>query len=83
MSNAVRHARPNIVRITLTDAPTHWALSVADNGIGMKNQTELSGEGFGLTSMRQRAVAIGGEWHIASESGAGTRVSVKLPKAQV
>jgi signal transduction histidine kinase len=83
VSNAVRHAHPNIVRITLTDEPTHWALSVADNGIGMKTQTESSSEGFGLTSMRQRAVAIGGEWHIDSESGAGTRVRVKLPKAQV
>jgi signal transduction histidine kinase len=83
VSNAVRHAHPNIVHITLTDEPTHWALSVADNGIGMKTQTAPSGEGFGLTSMRQRAVAIGGAWHIDSEPGAGTRVSVKLPKAQV
>ena len=37
-------------------------------------------EGFGLTSMRQRASAIGGEWQIESQPGAGTRVSVRLPK---
>jgi signal transduction histidine kinase len=81
VSNAVRHARPSTVRITMADEPAHWALSVADDGVGMEQHVELySGEGFGLTSMRQRAGAIGGEWHIDSELGAGTRVSVRLPK---
>ena len=81
VSNAVRHGHPSLVRIAMVDEPTHWALSVADNGIGMDQQAELSGEGFGLTSMRQRAVAIGGEWRIDSQAGTGTRVSVRLPKA--
>ena len=55
VSNAVRHAHPNIVRITMTDEPSHWMLRVTDDGIGMKKPLESSGEGFGLTSMRQRA----------------------------
>jgi signal transduction histidine kinase len=81
VSNAVRHARPSSVRIKLSDEPEHWALSVTDDGIGMEQHVELySGEGFGLTSMRQRAGAIGGEWQIDSQVGAGTRVSVRLPK---
>jgi signal transduction histidine kinase len=37
-------------------------------------------EGFGLSSMRQRAGAIGGEWQIESRPGAGTRVSVRMAK---
>jgi len=37
-------------------------------------------EGFGLSSMRQRAGAIGGEWRIESTPGAGTRVSVRMLK---
>jgi signal transduction histidine kinase len=81
VSNAVRHGRPTNIRITMTDEPAHWVLSVADDGVGMEKDVELySGEGFGLTSMRQRAGAIGGEWHIDSNPGAGTRVSVRLPK---
>jgi len=39
-----------------------------------------AGEGFGLSSMRQRAGAIGGEWQIDSQPGAGTRVSVRIVK---
>ncbi len=81
VSNAVRHGRPNNVRITMVDDSTHWALAVMDDGVGMEQHLELySGEGFGLTSMRQRAGAIGGEWQIDSRPGTGTRVSVRLPK---
>jgi signal transduction histidine kinase len=81
VSNAVRHARPQIVRITMSDQPEHWELAVADDGVGMEQSPELSAQqGFGLASMRQRASAIGGEWQIASEPGRGTRVSVRMLK---
>ncbi len=81
VSNAVRHARPNQIRITMADEAAHWVLSVEDDGRGMEQRPEYyAREGFGLTSMRQRASAIGGEWQIESQRGAGTRVSVRLPK---
>ncbi len=81
VSNAVRHAHPRTVKITMTDESAHWVLSVADDGVGMEQEPELyAREGFGLTSMRQRAGAIGGDWQIESELGAGTRVRVRLPK---
>jgi signal transduction histidine kinase len=81
VSNAVRHARPNTIRITMADEAAHWVLAVEDDGRGMEQRPEwYAREGFGLTSMRQRASAIGGEWQIESQPGAGTRVSVRLPK---
>jgi len=81
VSNAVRHARPRTVRITMTDLGDYWELAVADDGAGMEQSPELSArQGFGLASMRQRASAIGGEWQIASEPGHGTRVSVRMLK---
>jgi signal transduction histidine kinase len=84
VSNAVRHARPHTVRITMTDdvdSPQHWTLAVADDGVGMEQSPELSArQGFGLSSMRQRAGAIGGEWQIDSRPGHGTRISVRMTK---
>jgi signal transduction histidine kinase len=81
VSNAVRHARPHSVRITMTDETAHWTLAVADDGDGMQQSPELSArQGFGLSSMRQRAGAIGGEWQIESRPGRGTRVSVRMLK---
>ncbi|HVW70431.1 MAG TPA: GAF domain-containing sensor histidine kinase [Steroidobacteraceae bacterium] len=81
VSNAVRHARPSKVSITMTDGPSHWELAVTDDGVGMEHHPEhYANEGFGLSSMQQRAGAIGGEWHIESRPGAGTRVSVRMAK---
>jgi signal transduction histidine kinase len=82
VSNAVRHARPRSVHISMTDESTsHWVMAIADDGVGMQQRPELyAREGFGLSSMRQRAGAIGGEWQIDSQPGIGTRVSVRLAK---
>ncbi|MGO9802434.1 MAG: sensor histidine kinase [Steroidobacteraceae bacterium] len=81
VSNAVRHARPRTVRITTTDEPAHWSMAIADDGVGMEQRPELyARQGFGLSSMRQRAGAIGGEWQIESQPGQGTRVSVRMAK---
>ena len=81
VSNAVRHARPRNVRIATRDEATHWTMSIADDGVGMEQRPELSArQGFGLSSMRQRAGAIGGEWQIESRQGEGTRVSVRMVK---
>src|SRR5438067_4879572 len=81
VSNAVRHARPHHVHITMTDQDADWELAVADDGVGMEQGPDVyAREGFGLSSMRQRAGAIGGEWRIESTPGAGTRVSVRMLK---
>jgi signal transduction histidine kinase len=81
VSNAVRHGRPHTVSITMTDGPADWELAVADDGVGMERPPEsYASDGFGLSSMRQRAGAIGGEWQIESRPGAGTRVSVRMAK---
>ncbi|MBV9344252.1 MAG: GAF domain-containing sensor histidine kinase [Gammaproteobacteria bacterium] len=81
LSNAVRHAKPRTVQITMSDEGAYWTLAVSDDGVGMQQAPELSArEGFGLSSMRQRAGAIGGEWQIESRPGKGTRVSVRMLK---
>jgi signal transduction histidine kinase len=79
VSNAVRHARPHTVRITLMDEVGHWIMAIIDDGVGMEERPDFyARQGFGLSSMRQRAGAIGGEWQIESQPGLGTRVSVRI-----
>lgn len=81
VSNSLRHAQPSNVTISMAEAPAHWELAVTDDGCGMDAHPEFySQQGFGLSNMRERAGAIGGEWQIATSPGQGTRVSVRLPK---
>ena len=81
ISNALRHAHPNNVYIELVEVETHWSLSVRDDGRGMTLNPDLyAQQGYGLTNMRERSGAIGGKFSIESKPGAGTRVSVTLPR---
>ena len=80
VSNAVRHAQPSRVQIALAVDDDTLLLSVSDDGCGMHELPELSAQqGFGLTNMRERAQAIGGEWQVTSTPGAGTRIEVRVP----
>ena len=74
--NAVRHGQPSKLTIHLwNDGVRH--LVIEDDGIGFDLLGPL--HGFGLTSMRERAEAAGGELSMHSEPNAGTRVEVLVP----
>jgi signal transduction histidine kinase len=80
--NAVRHAQPHNIEIRLGSENDELLLCISDDGHGMQQLPELyAQQGFGLTNMRERAEAIGGRWQIDSSPGAGTRVSVRIPRA--
>jgi signal transduction histidine kinase len=84
ISNALRHAHPNNVYIELFEDDTRWSLVVRDDGRGMTLNPDLyAQQGYGLTNMRERAGAIGGQFHIESKPGEGTRVRVCLPRKKV
>jgi signal transduction histidine kinase len=80
VSNAMRHAQPSNVRIGLQEGPTMWVLTVTDDGRGMEELSQYAAQGFGLTNMRERASAIGGQWRVHSKIGKGTQVVVSLPR---
>ncbi len=57
-------------------------LCIRDDGAGMHQLPELyARQGFGLNNMRERAESLGGQWQIESEPGAGTSISVRIPRA--
>jgi signal transduction histidine kinase len=51
-------------------------MQVRDSGHGF--ETAACRDGFGLTSMRDRARSVGGELRISSEPGAGSQVEATL-----
>jgi signal transduction histidine kinase len=58
-------------------------LTVSDDGQGFEFERARHGETggrpqFGLSTMRERAEAIGAEFSLDSQPGAGTRVTVRL-----
>jgi signal transduction histidine kinase len=79
ISNALRHAQPTEIRVSLTVNPRSLVLKVADNGSGLAKARMVSGgEGFGFANMRARAKNLGATLAIRSKPGHGTSVIVRL-----
>jgi signal transduction histidine kinase len=81
LNNSLKHAAPTAVRVGIgpqPDDPATLVLEVVDDGRGF--DTTASGQGLGLTSMRERAERLGGELTVASDPGAGTVVRVVVPR---
>jgi PAS domain S-box-containing protein len=78
ISNAIRHARPTVINVSLRGDPPNLVLKIKDDGSGIANDRS-SGEGFGFGNMRARAKKIGAELDIRSSARSGTSVIVRLP----
>jgi signal transduction histidine kinase len=76
ITNARRHAAAKRVSVRLKVVGSDLVAEVSDDGLGFRSETT---PGVGLSSMRERAAAIGGELEIQSEPRRGTRVRLRLP----
>jgi PAS domain S-box-containing protein len=79
ISNALRHAKPTVLSVSLRSSPPNLVLEVRDNGPGIASAGLKSREGFGLTSMRERAKKLNGTLEIRTAPGRGTSIVVLLP----
>jgi signal transduction histidine kinase len=79
ISNAVRHARPTVVGVTLRWEPPNLILQVKDNGSGISRASLEKSEGFGLSNMRTRASQIDGKLDIRTAAGHGTSIVLTVP----
>ena len=79
MHNVARHAHATRVELSLLNADGALTLEIRDNGKGFDPSREFPGH-LGLKSMPERAAHIGGTFHITSQPGAGTVITVTVPK---
>ncbi|HST26289.1 MAG TPA: GAF domain-containing sensor histidine kinase [Gaiellaceae bacterium] len=79
LGNALRHSGAAHVAIELAARDGRVSLSVADDGSGFDpEEAATRSRRLGLTSMRERAEALGGSLSIRSVPGTGTTVTVEV-----
>jgi PAS domain S-box-containing protein len=78
MNNILKHARAKTVSIEMSVAGGAFALDVRDDGIGF-DPANTPRDRWGMTTMRERAEAAGGELTVESAAGRGTRVMARIP----
>lgn len=77
LANAVRHALPARILISVLYGENFVRLGIEDDGIGYDRRDER--KGFGVRGMRRRAAAISASMDITSSPGIGTRLFVTAP----
>jgi len=78
ISNAMRHAEPTAIDVSLRLDRTNLILKVTDNGCGMANTGGIR-DGFGFANMRARVKNLNGSLNIRSARGRGTSIVVTVP----
>ena len=83
LTNVVRHANANRVKVSINKVGSELQVSVEDDGVGfdpVKVATGAVKEGaFGLFSIHERLELSGGHLKIESKSGHGTRITITAP----
>jgi PAS domain S-box-containing protein len=98
ISNGIKYHRENVTpKIIIQCRPLHngWEISIADNGIGMKEEylksifdpftrlhtrREFEGSGIGLAICKKIIDQYKGKISVRSEEGIGTAFYIQLPK---
>ena len=79
LTNVARHANATRVNVNLTDGGAALALSVEDNGRGIRDNEIESPRSLGFLGLRERVLAFGGMIDVKGDEGKGTKVSVAIP----
>ncbi|MBA3700318.1 MAG: sensor histidine kinase [Planctomycetes bacterium] len=80
--NALRHGKARSITITVAFTVERLDLTIADDGAGFDPGAAAGPDAghFGVQGMRERARKISGELAIVSNLGAGTRITVQVPR---
>ena len=83
LTNVAKHASARTISVTLSHLDNLTLLDIQDDGIGFDAvdgapRADSTG-GYGLTSMRERMAAVGGELVVESRPGEGTTIAARVP----
>ena len=77
LNNVAKHGKASKALVSIQKNEAEMIVFVTDNGIGFL--PDKIKKGFGLPSMKQRAVVVKGTLEILSGSGEGTTIKVSMP----
>jgi signal transduction histidine kinase len=78
LTNIVKHAEAQAVRIIFARRERSLVLTIEDDGRGFSRARVPRGR-LGLVGMRERIASVDGALEIESKSGAGTRLRIEIP----
>jgi signal transduction histidine kinase len=86
VSNAAKHAEAEHIWVRLKEDGDLFVLEVEDDGVGFDvgavDKDYAQRGSLGMVNMRERAELVNGVFHLESETGVGTRITVIVPMTE-
>jgi two-component system nitrate/nitrite sensor histidine kinase NarX len=79
LSNVRKHAQARHVTIVCREVENDLWLEIKDDGVGFSPEDVSGPSQHGLQGMRERAELIGADFQVASRTGQGTSIRIRLP----
>ena len=80
VTNSIKHAGANTIRISCRQEPKKLILIISDNGIGFNPDTlRTTDKQFGLQNIRYRLELLDGKYTLHSSPGHGTQYLIEIP----
>ncbi|MBN8233652.1 sensor histidine kinase [Halobacillus kuroshimensis] len=80
LSNVLRHAGADEVKVTCTSDGEEVFLHISDNGAGFHVEEKKGNKAsYGLKTMQERCEEIGGIFSLRSRKGEGTHIDLRVP----
>jgi len=70
--NVRKHSGAHHVRVCLSSSPSHWSLTIEDDGKGFLGKAPMI--------IKERVGSIAGELSVESNPGLGARLEIKVPQ---
>jgi signal transduction histidine kinase len=80
IQNCIKHARPQVIDISIRKAAQQLILIIADDGAGF-DKAGMSAIGIGIRNMQHRTRLLGGDIRWEVTTAGGTAVLITLPLA--
>lgn len=79
LSNILKHANAQNIHVLFrSNEEELFFFEIMDDGKGFDTSLDYSNDHFGLVIMQERAIECGAEFQLKSESGQGTKVSIRI-----
>ena len=81
--NSIRHAHPKNVELSISFEENRCRVRVHDDGSGFDPSmvSRLPEHHYGLIGIKERVERIGGRFTLQSKVGAGTDLSIEVPRS--
>ncbi|MFC5985117.1 sensor histidine kinase [Marinicrinis lubricantis] len=78
LSNTLRHAKADRLEVRLQQKENIIRLFIHDNGVGF-DLDDKKHTSYGIVSMKERVNELGGDMHLITAPGKGTKIDIRIP----